>query len=152
MLCVAMVTSMLLAPVSALAVSKSSIIQIARVTADDVRMRGADKSIIGKVPRGTRVFYLNQTLGGSMCLVCTSNGMIGYIWKGYLTAYGAVQAGQIYYANRNTPAYNLSRKRIGTLGYHHFVIVYETRGDWAYVKTMSGLGGVVALSSLSPVV
>ena len=145
-----LLASTLLAPVSASAAG--GVIQIARVTADGARLRAATegKPVITNLRRGERVFYLNKMIG-SMCYVCTSRGQRGYVYKGYLTAYGAVQASQIYYSTTTTAAYNTSGKRIGTLGRHHFVIVYETRGNWAYVKTMSGRGGVVKLSDLASV-
>jgi len=148
---VLLIASMLIAPMSASAASNSTV-QILKVTVDGARLRAAPSGdILTSLKKDSKVFYLNKNKA-SFCYVCTSKGVRGYIFRDYLASYGAAYADQIYYANTKAKVYkkaSTSSSRVGTLSKYQHVIVYEVRGNWAYIKTMGGKGGFVKASALS---
>ena len=153
-LCVLMVASMLLAPVSASAASSRTAVQILSVTVDGARVRSGPSSayeVITSVKKGGKVFYLNKTQD-SFCYVRTSYGAVGYMYKGFLKSYGAAYKDQVYYCkNKSAKVYkkaSTKAKKATTLSKYQHVIVYETRGSWAYIKTLGGTGGFVKKSAL----
>lgn len=153
LLCVMLVASMLIVPTTAYAAS-GKVVKLLKVTADGARVRkgpGSSYDVITSVKKGGRVFYLGKTVN-SFCYVRTSNGDVGYMYRGFLKSYGAVSRNQVYYCKvKKTTVYKRngkSLKKIGTLYRNQHVIVYEVRGNWAYIKSLSGRSGYVKKSAL----
>ena len=153
-MCLLLVATMLFAHMSASAASSKKVVQILKVTADGARVRegpSSDYDVITSVREGDTVFYLNKNKA-AFCYVRTSKGQIGYMYKGFLKAYGAARLDQIYYCtDSNVRVYrraSTGASRVTTLSKYQHVLVYQTRGNWAYIKTMTGKGGFVKLSSL----
>lgn len=139
LVCAVLVATLALAPLSAMAAGVSGILI---VNADSARLRSAsDKSVVvAKLKKGTRVVYAGKHLG-DMYLVRTSSGQVGYIWKQYLSAYGAAASKQVCRIKSTTAVYKNHKgkpKKIGSIGAGTTVIVYEVRGSWAYIKTLGG--------------
>ena len=150
MLSVILAMSIVMAPVSA---SASGVVRILRVNVEGARLRtGPGVSTIQKpsLKKGEKVFWWGKT-ANAFCYVRTSTGRVGYVYKPYLSSYGAVNSRQVYYAKGSTSVYRKASthsSHVGKLSARQHVIVYETRGNWAYIKTLSGKGGFVKLSSL----
>ena len=148
-----LVVSTLLAPVSAVAASKS-MVQILKVNVDGARLRSgpsSDYGVLTSLDKGSKVIYLGKQ-SNSFSYVCTAYGRKGYIFRDYLTSYGAAYSSQIYRAKKKVKAYkkaSTSSSRVTTLGKGQLVIVYQTKGNWAYIKTLGGKGGYVKKSALS---
>ena len=147
-----LVATMLLAPVSASAASKKTV-QILQVTVDGARVRKGPSSsydVITSVRNGGKVFYLGKEKS-SFYYVRTDHGAVGYMYRGFLKSYGACYKDQVYYAKQKTKAYkkpstHSSKKATLSKGQH--VIVYQVKGNWAYIKTLGGTGGYVKKSML----
>ena len=154
-LCLMLIVSMVAAPMSASAASNKKV-YILKVTVDGARIRkgpSSDYDVITSVSSGTKVFYTGK-MKNAFAYVCTSGGTIGYIYKGFLKSYGAAYAYQIYYCkDRSAKVYTRTSsgkiKTVTRLSRHQFVVVYQVKGDWAYIKTLSGTGGFVKKSSLA---
>jgi len=148
-LCMMLLTSMVLAPISA----SASVVRIMKVNVNGARLRtGPGESSILKpsLKKGERVFYWGKH-ANAFYYVRTSTGRVGYVYKRYLTSYGAVNSSQIYYAAGKVNVYkktSTGARRVTKLSNRQHVIVYEARGGWAYIKTLSGKGGYVKMSSL----
>ena len=147
-LCVMLIASTVLAPVSALAANSKILI----VNVDGARLRngGSHSKIITSLKKGSRVVYSGEH-DGSMYLVRASNGQKGYIYKRYLSAYGAAPSKKIYTARKRVTMYkraSTSSRRVTHLAKGTTVIVYETKGSWAYIRTLSGKAGYVKKSYL----
>ena len=144
LVCILLVVSMLLAPLSALAASKAYIL---KVNTSGVRLRDSDGSVITELGKGTKVLYWGKTKnGGAMCKVVTRTGKTGYVYKSFLTSYGAVKKSAVYVTKASTPLYKRSGsslKKSSTLSAGEYLIVYRTSGRWAYVMSMSGKRGYV---------
>lgn len=140
-LCSLLAIAMLMAPMSALASTKTAL--ILKVNADWVRMRdGSDvgDDVITRLRKGTKVLYWGVH-DDEMYKVLTSSGKTGYIYKGYLSTYGAMKLNQVYITTGSTKLYKRSGSSLkgnGTLAKGKYVVVYKTSGGWAYIKTMSG--------------
>lgn len=152
-LCLVLVASMLIAPMSASAATRTKV-QILKVTVDGARIRKGPSSaydVITSVKKGSKVFYLNKTKK-SFCYVRSSYGVVGYMYKGFLKAYGVAYKDQIYYCkNKSTKLYKkaaTSSSKLATIKRGQHLIVYQTKGKWAYVKTLGGKGGYVKKSAL----
>ena len=147
-----LIVSTVIAPMSAVAASK--IVSILKVTVEYGRLRegpSSDYDVVTTLAKGERVFYLNKN-SGAFCLVRTSRGQTGYIYRGFLQTYGAARMDQVYYAKTNVPVYQKPNgKRIGTLAKSEHVMVYKTANGWALLKNLKGYTGYAKLSSLSPV-
>ncbi len=152
LLSVLLVASMLIAPLSASAASKKTV-QIMQVTVDGARVRsgpGSSYDVVTSVKNGAKVFYLGKEKS-SFYYIRTDHGVKGYMYKGFLKSYGAAYASQVYYATQRTKVYKKassgsSKKTTLTKGQH--VIVYQVKGNWAYIKTLGGTGGFVKKSAL----
>ena len=147
-LCMMLIVSTVLAPVSA----SASTVKIMKVNVEGARMRKGSGLFINKpsLKKGERVFYAGKQYK-AFYYVCTASGRKGYVYKRYLSSYGAVNSKQIFYTTGKTKIYkkpNSKSSRIGSIAKHRYIIVYEIRGNWAYIKTMSGKGGFVKISSL----
>ena len=109
---------------------------------------GLDQRTGGK--EGERVFYLGKTKEAFM-YVRTSKGKVGYMYKGFLDSYGAANKSQVYYAKKSVKVFkkaSTSSGKVTKLSKNQHVIVYNTKGSWAYIKTLSGKGGYVKTSAL----
>ena len=154
-LCIVLIASMLILPTNALAASKKQVVQILKVTVDGARVREGPSSeygVVTSVKKGGKVFYLGTTKD-AFCYVKTSSGDVGYVYRGFLKAYGAVGRDQIYYCkSKSATVYKKSGKSLkksGKLYKKQHVIVYEVRGKWAYIKSLSGKSGYVRKSALA---
>ena len=148
-LCLVLIASTVLGPVSAMASSNSKIMI---VNVDGARLRGGAKltRIITSLKKGTRVLLTSKHVG-SMYYVKAENGKKGYVYKRYLSAYGAAPSNKIYSVTTRTSLYKRASthaSRVTRLSKGTTLIVYETKGSWAYVRTLSGKAGYVKRSCL----
>ena len=150
---VVMIVSVI-APINAMAATK---VKILKVTVDSARLRYGPSSSYGvktSLKKGAKVFYLGKT-ENSFAHICTSKGLYGYMYKGYLKSYGSCNKSQVYYNKKKTlPVYkkaSTSSKRVTKLSKYQHVIVYgfKTKGSWAYIKTLGGKGGYCKASALT---
>ena len=148
-LCLMVILSMLAAPVSASAASKD-IVKIKTINTNARLRTGPGNYDWSKIlKKGTKVIVGKKT--NAFYYVKTSSGETGYIYEKYLSDYGAVSNKQVYAAVKNAKVYkkpSTSAKAIKTVKAGQYVFVYGVRGDWAYVKTMSGKGGYMKTSAL----
>lgn len=135
-------------PVSASAASKSKV-KILKVNVEGARIRTGPSSaydIKTSVSKGTKVFYLNK-MKNSFAYICTEKGVTGYMYRGFLDSYGVAYKYQVYYCtDRSIGVYqktNTDSKKVTKLSKGQRVIVYQVKGNWAYIKTLSGTGGYV---------
>ena len=140
-------------PVSASAASKSKV-KILRVNVDGARIRKGPSSaydVKTSVGKGTKVFYLNK-MKNSFAYICTEKGVTGYMYRGFLNSYGVAYRYQVYYStNRSVGVYkraSTNSSKVTKLSKGQHVIVYQVKGSWAYIKTLSGTGGYVKKSNL----
>lgn len=141
-ICILMILAMLLAPMTALA---APVARIMKTNTDWVRMRDASGAQIARLRKGTKVLYWGSA-NDEMCKVMLSNGKTGYVYKNYLSTYGAMRLDSLFITTEATPLYNRSGsglKRSGTLAAGKYVMIYKTSGNWAYIKTMSGKGAFI---------
>ena len=139
LVCAALIATFALAPVSALAKGTAKILIVSR---DDARLRSRSdiNHVLTTLKKGTRVVYAGKR-DGQMYLVRTAKGQVGYIYKMFLSAYGAAASNRVYKVSKKAPVYKNQHghpKKIGSLSAGTTVIVYEVRGGWAYVKTLKG--------------
>lgn len=149
LLCALLVASTVLTPISALASSNAKILI---VNVDGARLRsGPNRNrIVTSLKRGTRVVYAGKH-EGSMYYVKAENGKKGYIYMRYLSAYGAAPANKIYGVKAKATLYrraSTSSRRVMRLAKGTTVICYETKGKWAYVRTLNGKAGYIKKSYL----
>ena len=146
-LCFMMILAMLMAPMSA---SAASIARIMKTNTDWVRLRSESGEQIDRLRKGAKVLYWGSK-DDEMCRVITTDGKTGYVYKKYLTTYGAMRLNSVYKTTATTQMYNRSgssRKKSGKLASGKYVMVYKTSGNWAYIKTMSGKGAFVQRNTL----
>ena len=145
-ICFIIILAMLMAPMTA----SAAIARIMKVNTDWARMRSSDGTQIASLRRGTKVLYWGSR-NDEMCKVMLSNGKTGYIYKDYLSTYGAMNLDSIYITTATTQMYNRSSntlKKSGSLAAGRYVMIYKTSGNWAYIKTMSGKGAFVMRDTL----
>jgi len=146
-ICFLMIVAMLMAPMTA---SAASVARIMKINADWVRLRDANGGQIARLRKGTKVLYWGSR-EDDMYKVLTSSGKTGYIYKDYLTTYGAMKLSSVYVTTASTQMYNRSGsslKKDGRLASGKYVMVYKTSGNWAYIKTMTGKGAFVQKDTL----
>lgn len=155
LLCLAMVlvcaTSALLPSASAAKATK-----ILRVNTDGVRLhytaegRG-EENMIFSMKKGTKAMYLGMK-NKSWAKVVLNNGLEGYVYKSYLSEYGAVATKSVYQVEAKTPTYKLSGKKLkktgGTLAKGTIVVVRDTKNGYAHVMTLNGKKTYVKTSAL----
>lgn len=155
--CLLLIAAMVIAPVSASAASKR-IVYVVKVTVDGARLREGPSSaynVITSLKKDSRVFYLNKRQN-AFCYVYTEYGQKGYVYRGFLKPYGAVVVDQVYYNKYDSltvyrrPSTGANRAGVLYRGQH--VVVYQTQGEWAYIKTLSGWGGFVQVAGLQKAV
>lgn len=134
------------------AMAKSKSMKILKVTVSGARLREGpgDYEVITTLKKGEKVFYSGKAVK-AWCLVCTSSGKIGYVYKGYLANYGQVRLNQIYFTTAKAKLYkkpSTSASRVVNLGKGEFLILYKKAGKWAYGKTLSGKSGYIPLSKV----
>ena len=154
-LSVALLLAMVIAPVSASAASSSKTVKILKVTVDGARVRSGPSSaydVKTSVSKGSKAFYLGK-IKDSFAYIRTEKGVVGYMYKGFLKSYGAAYRYQIYYSTKSSVKVykkaSSSSKHVTRLSKNQHVIVYQVKGSWAYIKTLSGKGGYVKKSVLS---
>ncbi len=143
-----LIVTMLAAPVSASA-AKKQVVYILKVTTDGARIRKGPSSaydVITSVKKGTKVFYTGK-YKDAFCYICTSGGTVGYMYKGFLKSYGLAYRSQMYYSSSGKVGVykktSTNSKRLTRLSKHQIVVVYQVKGNWAYIKTLGGTGGYV---------
>ena len=153
-LTVVLLASMVVMPVSASALNKTKV-HILRVTVDQARLRAGPSSAyerITSLKKGSKVFYLRK-MKDSFAYICTSNGVKGYMYRGFLEKYGMCYAYQVYRCkNSSANVYkkaSTSSARVTRLTKNQHVVVYQVSGSWAYIKTLGGKGGYVKKSALT---
>lgn len=152
-LCLLMIVGMVAMPVSASAAMKDRVVKIMKVNVQGARLRKGPTSkydVITSLPKGDCVFYLEKTQS-AFSYVRTSKGKIGYVYERFLNTYGACKLSQVYYTTGITKLCdrpNDVSNRVVTLDKKEHVIVYKTRGGWAYVRNLQGKGGYVQLNRL----
>lgn len=132
---------------------KNKVIYVVNIDNNGVRAReqphGGD-NVITTLKKGTKLFYLGQS--GSYYKVCSEySPRAGYVYKGYVSYYGAVAYDSIFKCDGKTYVYSrpsTSSRRTATLKDNQFVIVRAVSGKWAYVFTISGIKGYVRTSNL----
>lgn len=148
-LCLVLILVLVTAPLCAFASTKTA--KILKVNVDKARLRtGPSGAIIATLNKGTKLLYLNSN-SGAYCKVCTKNGTVGYIYKDFLSSYGAVRADNIYITTSSTTMYRRSGnslRKSSTLNSGQFLLVSQTNGNWARVKTVAGKTGYVKLNTI----
>jgi len=150
-LMVALLLATAIVPMGASAATK---VKILKVTVDGARVRQGPSSAYAvktSVKKGGKVFYLGK-MKNSFAYVRTSGGTQGYMYRGFLKSYGTCYKSQVYYSKKSglkiykKPSTRSSKVTKLSKGQH--VIVYQVKGKWAYVKTVSGKGGYCQASAL----
>lgn len=148
-LCLMLILVLGTAPLCAFAATKTA--KILKINVDNARMRtGPSGAIITKLPKNTKVLYLNRT-SGAYCKVSTANGTVGYVYKDFLSSYGSVRQDRVGITTKSTTMYRRSGNSLrkgSTLNAGQYLLVYQTNGSWAYVKTITGKTGYVKLNSI----
>ena len=150
-LLIALLLATAIVPVGASAATK---VKILKVTVDGARVRQGPSSAYAvktSVKKGGKVFYLGK-MKNSFAYIRTSGGTQGYMYKGFLKSYGTCYKSQVYYSKKSglkvykKPSTHSSK--VTKLSKHQHVIVYQDKGKWAYIKTVSGKGGYCQASAL----
>lgn len=148
--CMMLIISTIIAPVSASA--SSSVAKIMKINTNaNLRNPSDYEDIIGFLKKGTKVLWAGKTKKAFL-LVTTTDGKTGYIYKDYLSSYGAVNKNQIYKTKSSAKIYkkaSTSSSKVTSVGKGRYVLVYARSSSWAYVKTTSGKGGYMKMSALS---
>ena len=150
-LLVALLLATAIVPVGASAATK---VKILKVTVDGARVRQGPSSAYAvktSVKKGAKVFYLGK-MKNSFAYIRTSGGTQGYMYKGFLKSYGTCYKSQVCYSKKSglkvykKPSTHSSK--VTKLSRYQHVIVYQVKGKWAYIKTVSGKGGYCQASAL----
>ena len=147
-LCLVLLASMLIAPMSAQAASTYKIFKLN--TNANLRNPANYEDILTYMKKGTKVLWTGKK-HKAFYLVSTTSGQTGYVYKEYLSEYGAVSSKQLYKTRSSSKIYkkaSTGSKKVTTLSKGQHIIVYQTKGNWAYIKTLGGKGGYVKKSAL----
>lgn len=123
--------------------SAASVARIMKVNGDYVRMHNVSDEgsvVTSRLRKGTKVLYWGEKKD-SMYKVLTSDGKTGYVYKDYLSTYGAMSLSKVYVTTATTQLYKKSGssiKKNGTLAKGKYVMVMKTSGSWVQAKTMAG--------------
>lgn len=147
--CLMLIVSMYVAPISASAAGTYKILKVNT----NANLRNPDDytDVLDYLKAGTKVLWTGKTKKAFL-LVTTTSGKTGYIYKPYLSEYGAVAKSQVYKTRSACKIYkkpSTSSSKAGSVGKGRYVLVYATKGGWAYVKTTSGKGGFMKVSNLT---
>lgn len=132
------------------AFAASSLVRIVKVNANNVRLRDSNGSVVANLKKGTKLLYWGKK-DDAMYKVITSSGKVGYVYKNYLSTYGAMKLNKVFVTTDTVTMYKVSGsslKAAGKLAAGKYVMVYKSSGGWAYVKTMSGKGAFVRTDDL----
>ena len=150
--CLVLILSTVIAPLSASAASGTA--KILKVNTN-ANLRDPDdyQHVLSYMKSGTKVLWTGKTSkkNKAFYLVTTTSGLTGYVFRDYLSEYGAVNLNQLYKTRSEAKIYkkpSTSSHKVTSVGKGRFVLVYGTSSGWAYVKTTSGKGGYMKLSSL----
>lgn len=149
----ALLCLMLLVSAFAIPASATSVVKVMKVNVNGARLRSGagDYPVITSLKKGTRVLFTGKKVN-SFYQVRTSGGKVGYVYKKFLSSYGAATSKQVYYTTKAvTMRKKASAKSSGVkrLKAHTLVLAYKVRGTWVYVKTLSGKGGYVKATALA---
>jgi len=152
LLCAFLIVSTIM-PTAALAAKKNRVVYILNINTDGARVRKEPNSdsdnVETSLKKGTKVFYLGKSQ--SWYKIRSEFGNIGYTYKGFTTYYGAVKLKDIYVSDGSVKVYNkpsAKASRVTTLKDDQHIIVYATKGKWAYIHTLSGKKGYVLKANL----
>jgi len=154
LVCMLLMLSCVMTPIAATAASRTA--YILKVSADYARMRKGpygNYGIITTLRKGTKVFYGGEN-AGAYCKVYLDNGVAGYVYRSYLSGYGAVNKNNVYMTTAPTTYYTRSGsslKKAGTVGKGQFVLVYKRNGNWVFAKNLNGANGYMKLGTLRKV-
>ena len=147
-LCVMLLASVFAAPASAASVAK-----IMKVNVQGARLRKGPGNYSWSKPslkKGQKVLYLGKHKN-AFYYVYTTGGRTGWVYKSFLSDYGAVNNKQVYRATKAGYLYNSNSTKSGhaaKVRKNEYVFVYTLKGTWAYVKKMNGKGGYIKASRL----
>lgn len=153
-LCLVLIASMGLLPMTAFAAVKKA--YICTVTGNNVRLRsgsGASSTVIGSLRKGSKVLFWGHRQG-ALCKVCTTSGKVGYVYRNYLSVYGAIKKSQIYSTTKTTPVYKKvgsKYKKFSSVPSGRYLLVIGQAGGLAYVRTVTGSAGYVPAANLTRV-
>ena len=147
--CLMLIVSMYVAPIGASAAGTYKILKVN--TNANLRNQDDYTDVIDFLKTGPKVLWTGKTKKAFL-LVTTTSGKTGYIYKPYLSEYGAVAKSQVYKTKSACKIYSknsTSSHTVGKVGKGRYVLVYATKGAWAYVKTTSGKGGFMKVINLT---
>lgn len=135
------------APACLPSASAAKATKILRVNANGVRLHysaeglGTENMILS-LPKNTKVMYLGMP-NKSWVRVALHNGLKGYIYKGYLSEYGAVATKDVYKVDeKRLTTYKLVKGKLkkssSTLAKNSIVFVRDTKGPYAKILTLKG--------------
>ena len=133
--------------------ASASVVKVMKINVNGARLRSGPGNypVIKSLKKGAKVLYTGKKVN-AFYKVRTSGGKVGYVYDKFLTSYGAANSNQVFYTNKSvTMRRKATAKSRGVkrLKRKTLVLVYQVRGSWAYVKTMSGKGGYVKVSALT---
>jgi uncharacterized protein YgiM (DUF1202 family) len=152
LVCLALVASLTLAPLNALAAKG----RIYKSTASGVRIREKPKSgseIIGKLRRVRRSFHLSTK--NNWWRIKTSSGKTGYVFPSNLKYYRTYDVGKIYRASasKGIKVYKKATTKAsvkGTLTRKYSVVLLAKSGNWGLIRVIkNGKVGYVPLKNLT---
>lgn len=138
----------------------SSVYYIVKTNVTNARLRSSAKggddyldNVITTLAKGTKLFYIGKNKSGTWYHVKTETGVEGFVYKGYLSYYGAVSRNQVYRLNASVKFKKAAKENAatvkGTVSKGTYVIVSGVSGKYAHVRTISGKKGYVLKSRLS---
>ena len=133
--------------------ASASVVKVMKINVNGARLRSGPGNypVIKSLKKRTKVLYTGKKVN-AFYKVRTSGGKVGYVYDKFVTSYGAANSNQVFYTNKSvTMRRKATAKSRGVkrLKKKTLVLVYQVRGSWAYVKTMSGKGGYVKVSALT---
>lgn len=152
-ICTVLALMFIMAPMEAMAKT----VNIYRVNADLVRVHSTPKNglsnVTAKLRAGTKVFYLGRGKGSAACWwkVRSDHGVTGYVYKDFLSYYGATTLNRVYKATKAAYVYkgmSTGSGKVTSISRNEHVIVYSAKGNWVAIATLSGKQGYVKKSVL----
>lgn len=144
------------APACMPSVSAAKAAKILKINSDGVRLHytaegQGEANMILSMKKGTKVLFLGMK-NKSWAEIALSNGLTGYVYKGYLSEYGAVASSSVGQVTTKLACYKKSGSRLkktsSTLSKGTIVFVRATKNGYAYVTTLSGKKTYVKTSGL----
>lgn len=150
--CLTLIFAVVILPTCAMAGSTAYIYKLAY---GNVNFRGKNTDGSWYVKKllksGTKVLYWGEK-SGQMYKVYTTSGDTGYVFKDYLSPYGAIKKNRIgVVKSGGTTAYKLSGSKLkknGSLKAGTMLLVYAYNSGWAKCKKVSGTTVYVKTSAL----